>query len=225
MKRWVFWPILIIGDVFIAFPLSIGMIGKANAGAKMMSDFKPVMKPATVTKTADYYDHVFTNLRPVAQAMTPETVARFNAYLQGLQGVQAESPKLVAAMARVTHMTPAQAQQFLSAQFPAMSQMFAALPQMGKDFGGLLTLMAANLQTFQRVPPGLDHYAPLVRTMQKDVNNYKKANSLPSFRFLPWFFIVPGILLVGFAGYGLLNGRRGEALRLVDRGKEHRVAA
>jgi hypothetical protein len=39
--------------------------------------------------------------------------------------------------------------------------------------------------------------------MQTNVDNYSKVNSLPSVRLFTWFFVVPGVLLMLNAGYGL----------------------
>jgi hypothetical protein len=67
--------------------------------------------------------------------------------------------------------------------------------------------MQQNVGVFSQVPGGLKHYQPLVATMQANVDNYKQVNSLPSFRLFAWFFIVPGLLLIGLAGAGLYTGR------------------
>jgi hypothetical protein len=63
-------------------------------------------------------------------------------------------------------MSPQQVQQFLGQQFPAMAQLFQGLPQMGTDFSNMVGLMEQNVEVFERVTPGLDHYQSLVRTMQ-----------------------------------------------------------
>jgi hypothetical protein len=55
----------------------------------------------------------------------------------------------------------------------------------------------------QQVPGGLAHYKPLVDTMQGNVGDFESVNSLPSFNLFTWFFVVPGILLVLLAGFGL----------------------
>jgi hypothetical protein len=151
---------------------------------------------------------VFTKLRPVALAFDDETVARFKGYQQGLTGLQQEAPELVPALARQLGMTPQQVQQYLAQEFPAMAQLFQALPRMGTDFSNMVGLMEQNVGVFERVPPGLDHYQPLVRTMQGNVDNYDQVSSLPSFRLFAWFFIVPGVLLVALAAYGLYADRR-----------------
>lgn len=76
--------------------------------------------------------------------------------------------------------------------------------QVQKDFQGLLGAMGANTDVFSQVPGGIAHYKPLVETMQGNVDDYESAASLPSFNLLSWFFIVPGLLLVLLAGWGLL---------------------
>ena len=51
----------------------------------------------------------------------------------------------------------------------------------------------------------LAHYEPLVTTMQANVDNYRQVNSLPDFRLFTVFFVVPGVLLILLAGYGLFG--------------------
>lgn len=89
-----------------------------------------------------------------------------------------------------------------------MAQMLRALPQMQQDFTTLLDLVAANVVIFERVPAGLDHYEPLVTTMQEQRTNYESVASLPDFRAFTWMFVVPGALLVAVALFGLFGGRR-----------------
>jgi hypothetical protein len=86
-------------------------------------------------------------------------------------------------------MTPAQVQQFLGADFPAMAKLLASFPQL--------------VPVFTNVPPGLDVYKPLVTTMQENVHNYAQIDSLPNFNLFTWFFVIPGILLVLLAASGL----------------------
>lgn len=208
MTRRLFWPVLVIGIALIVMPFAMSLPSKANAGQHMIDNFRPIMQPASVKTTVDYYDNVFTKLRPVALAISPATVAKFGAYGKGIGGVQTESTKLVPALAKAMNTTPAQVQQFLGKQFPATAQLFASLPQMSQDFGALIGLMGQNVAVFKRVPPGLDHYKPLVETMNANVGNYKQIDSLPNFRLFTWFFVIPGILLVAIAVWGLVAGRR-----------------
>ena len=87
--------------------------------------------------------------------------------------------------------------------------MLQGLPQMESDFSGLLGLMGDNVGIFEQVPAGLDHYEPLVTTMAAEVENYDKVASLPDFRLFTWFFVIPGVLLIGIAAVGLLlDGRK-----------------
>jgi hypothetical protein len=181
-KRFFFWPVLVIGIALIVMPFAMSMPSKAGAGQDMLDNFRPIMQPANVTKTADYYNKTFVNLRPIAEA--------------GPQ-LAAEAPKLIAALAQQLNMSPEQVQQLLGTQFPAMAGLLGGLPQL--------------VPVFANVPPGLDHYKPLVDVMQANVTNYQKVDSLPSFRLFTWFFVIPGILLVLLAGIPLTLGlaRRG----------------
>jgi hypothetical protein len=174
-----FWPVLVIGIALIAMPFAMSMPSKAGDGQKMLDNFRPIMQPAQVQKTADYYYKTFVNLRPIAEA--------------GPQ-LASEAPKLFAALAQQLKMTPAQVGQFMGAQFPAMAGLLGNLPKL--------------VPVFANVPPGLDHYKPLVDVMQANVTNYSQVDSLPSFRLFTWFFVIPGALLVLFAGVPLIAGLR-----------------
>ena len=208
MRRLVLSLFLVIGIGLIVAPISMSMFSRASSGETMVNDFRPLMQPAAVQKTADYYNNVFVKLRPIALAMNAQTVAKFNGYLNGFQGMQADAQKLVPALAQAMHMTPAQVQQMFATQFPAMAQMLANLPQMQKDFGGLLGMMAANVDTFSQVPAGLDHYKPLVTTMQASVDNYAAVDAMPRMSLFPLFFLLPGIALVLMAAYLLVGDVR-----------------
>jgi hypothetical protein len=119
--------------------------------------------------------------------------------------MQTDSAKLVPMLAQALHMTPAQVRAMLSVQTPALATALASLPAMRQDFQVLLATMAQNTGIFARVPAGLAHYQPLVRTMQGNVTDYQQVNSLPDFRLFTWFFVIPGVLLVLLAGYGLFG--------------------
>ena len=208
MNRKLFWGVLAIGLALVIAPFAISLPSKAGAGERMMNGFQPIMQPNQVRTTADYYNNVFTKLRPIALAFNADTVGRFENYQQGLAALQKEEPNLIPTLARQLGMTPEQVQQFLVQQFPAFAQMLQSLPRMNTDFTHMVGLMRQNVGTFERVPPGLDHYKPLVTTMQANVDNYKQVNSLPSFKLFAWFFVVPGVLLMVIASYGLWSGRR-----------------
>jgi len=175
----------------------------------MMSDFQPIMQADQVQKTADYYNNVFVPLDTVfTPIVTQATVDKFNAYLTGFSGMQTEGKKLVPALAQALGVSQAQAAAFMTQQFPAMTATLKGLPAMQKDFQSLMGAMAANTGVFSQVPAGIAHYEPLVTTMQGNVDDYASASALPSFYLLPWFFIVPGLLLIGLAGWGLWADRR-----------------
>jgi predicted enzyme related to lactoylglutathione lyase len=203
MERKVLWPVLVIGLALVIAPFALGMPGKTAAGQRMLNDFHPLMQAASVQKTADYYDNVFTKLRPVALAMNDQTVAKFQQYGAGFQGMMTDGQKLVPALAQAMHMTNAQVQTMMATQFPHMAALLAALPTMSQDFSQLIGLMSQNTKVFARVPGGLDWYKPLVTTMQGNVNDYASVDSLPNFNLFTWFFVIPGALLALLAGYGL----------------------
>lgn len=207
MNRNVLWAVLVIGLALVIAPFAFGMPGKTAAGQRMLNDFRPLMQPASVQKTADYYDNVFTKLRPVALAMNDQTVSKFQQYGQGFQGMLTDGQKLVPALAQAMNMTPTQVQQMLAKQFPNMAALLAALPTMSQDFAQLIGLMSQNTQVFARVPGGLDWYKPLVTTMQGNVQDFESVDSLPNFKLFTWFFVVPGALLMLLAGYGLWHER------------------
>jgi len=207
--RKVLWIVGVLGVLMIVTPFALGFPSKASHGQDMLDNFHPLMQQANVDKTAAYYNDVFVPLGAVVPAMSQENVTKFNAYLAGIKGMQTDSAKLVPGLAQALNMTPAQVQQFLATNYPAMSQMLAGLPQMSTDFGNLLGVMSKNVGIFQQVPAGLKHYEPLVSIMQANVDNYKQADSLPNFRLFTWFFVVPGLLLLGLSGWGLfVSGHR-----------------
>ena len=211
MTRKVLWPILVVGVVLIVAPFALSMQTKAPAGQRMMDDFNPLMQPANVQTTADYYYDVFVPLGNVVPLMTKENVAKFQGYVDGFAGMQADAAKLVPALAAAMNMTPAQVQRYMAENLPAMSALLANLPTMRSDFEGFIGAMSKNVDVFAQVPAGLAHYKPLVTTMQGNVKDYEQANSLPSFGLLTWFFVVPGFLLVLLAGWSLFVAHRVEA--------------
>lgn len=70
MERKVLWPILAIGLALVVVPFAIGLPSKAAAGQRMLNDFHPLMQAASVQKTADYYNNVFTPLGRVSTQFT-----------------------------------------------------------------------------------------------------------------------------------------------------------
>ena len=205
MNRKLTWAVFVIGLVLVIAPFAIGLPGKSAAGQRMLTGFQPIMQPDQVQSTANYYDHVFVPLGKVTPMMSAQNLAKFEAYMKGFSGMQTDAAKLVPMLAQALHMTPAQVQKLIATQTPSMAAMLQNLPAMQRDFSGLLGTMQQNVGIFSRVPAGLAHYKPLVRTMQGNVDNYRQVNSLPDFRLFTVFFVVPGVLLVLLAGYGLFG--------------------
>jgi hypothetical protein len=166
------------------------------------------MQRDNVDTTASYYNDVFVPLGEVAPAMSAENLARFQGYVDGMGAMGEDAQKLLPMMAAAMGLTVEQVQQMLAEQLPAMSQMLQSLPQMGADFNGFMGLMNDNVAIFEQVPAGLDHYRPLVTTMQGNVTTYHDVSRLPSFDLFTWFFLVPGALLVALSLTGLFWHRR-----------------
>ena len=207
MNRKLLWAVLAIGLALVIAPFALGLPGKAAAGQRMLNGFQPIMQPDQVATTARYYNDVFVPLGAVTPMMSAQNLAKFQAYLKGFGGMQTDAAKLVPLLAQAMNMTPAQVQAMMATQLPSMAAMLQNMAQMQRDFGGLLGTMQQNTGIFSQVPAGLEHYQPLVSTMQANVTNYKQANSLPDFRLFTFFFGIPGLLLVLIAGYGLFWSR------------------
>jgi hypothetical protein len=203
MNRKVLWAVLVLGAALVIAPLALSLPSKSAAGERMLSGFQPIMQSDQVKTTAYYYNQVFVPLGTVTPMMSAANLAKFQGYLRGFAGMQTDAAKLVPMLAQAMHMTPAQVQALMAKQLPSMAAMLHGLPQMQRDFGGLLGTMQGNVDIFGQVPAGLKHYEPLVATMQANVDNYKQVSSLPDFRLFAVFFIVPGVLLILLAGVGL----------------------
>jgi len=210
MIRKMMWAVLVVGVAMIVAPFAMGLPDKADGGQQMIDAFGPIMDEQNVQTTADYYYDVFVPLGDVVPAMTQENIDKFNGYLAGFTAVGVDAENMVPALSQAMGMPEADVQAFMAAQFVGITAMLQALPQMEEDFGGLLGLMDANVAIFEQVPAGLDHYQPLVTTMQEQQANYDKVASLPDFKLFTWFFMIPGVLLVAFALTGLFVGRERE---------------
>jgi hypothetical protein len=208
MNRKLLWAVMAIGIGLVLAPLAMMLPTKANAGERMLNGFEPIMQPDQVAMTARYYNDVFVPLGNVTPMMSEKNLAKFQGYLKGFDGMRTDSEKLVPMLAQALGMTPAQVQQMMKTELPTMAAMLQNMPQMQKDFGGLLGTMQQNVGIFSQVPAGLAHYEPLVTTMEANVDNYDQVSSLPSFRLFTWFFILPGAALILIAGYGLTSERR-----------------
>lgn len=43
----------------------------------------------------------------------------------------------------------------------------------------------------------------MLNTIQRNLGNYQAVAALPSFKLFPWFFVIPGVMLLGLLGLGL----------------------
>lgn len=208
MVRKLLWAIMLVGALLIAAPFAIGLPGRSAGGEKMIDAFDPIMEKDNVDTTASYYYDVFVPLGNVVPAMSQENIDRFMGYVAGFSALGVDAQNMVPALATAMGMSEEEVQGFMATQFPAMSQTLQALPQMETDFNGLVGLMNDNVAVFEQVPAGLEHYEPLVTTMQDQRENYDQVAGLPDFRLFTWFFVIPGALLVALAAAGLVAGRR-----------------
>ena len=207
MIRKMMWAVLVVGVALIVAPFAMGLPDKADGGQQMIDAFAPIMDEQNVQTTADYYHDVFVPLGNVVPAMTQENVDTFNSYVAGFTALGVDAENMVPALSAAMGLSQTDVQAFMGEQFPAMSATLVALPQMQGDFTNLIGLMEANVAIFEQVPAGLDHYEPLVTTMQEQQANYDKVSSLPDFTLFTWLFVSPGVLLVAFAVIGLFVGR------------------
>lgn len=174
-------PIVVIGVALIVLPFALSLPSKASHGQTMIDQFRPIMQPASVKTTADYYNQTFVPLGAVAT---------------GAVHAAGEVPSMIGALSQALHTGPAQVMKFLGT-FPALAGLLGNLPKL--------------VPIFTNVPSGLAHYKPLVDTMQANVGNYASIASLPDFRLFTWFFVIPGVLIVLLAGWPLLSARRGRS--------------
>ncbi|MEQ8718392.1 MAG: hypothetical protein RIE08_12350 [Acidimicrobiales bacterium] len=74
----------------------------------------------------------------------------------------------------------------------------------------------AALVTFNETWPAIDDdMTDLVDRMERNLDNYDAVVALPPFKMFPWFFLAPGVLLIGTAGVVLIRRRHDSATRLL----------
>ena len=63
----------------------------------------------------------------------------------------------------------------------------------------------------------LNDMTPMIAAMSNNIGNYQAISSLPSFRLFPWFFLLPGVIVIVIALVGKTRRGRGAA----DRGRQN----
>ncbi|MFV1989949.1 MAG: hypothetical protein ACC652_04325 [Acidimicrobiales bacterium] len=56
-----------------------------------------------------------------------------------------------------------------------------------------------------------DDMGDLLVRMENNISNYEAVDALPSFDLFPWFFVLPGLIIAGLAGWTLVTIRRSGA--------------
>jgi hypothetical protein len=100
------WAVLAIGAALVIAPFAISLPSKAAAGQDMLDGFHPIMQPAQVQATADYYYDVFTPLGkvvPLFSQMPQEMQASFG---QMIQSVNVDPTVFQRVPAGLTHYKP-----------------------------------------------------------------------------------------------------------------------
>ena len=91
---------------------------------------------------------------------------------------------------------------------PALRHAHLSAAQIGARYPALNTLDA----NWVRI---LNDMTPMIAAMSNNIANYQAISSLPSFRLFPWFFLLPGLIVIALALVGMT--RRGRAAP--DRGR------
>ncbi|MGB2757754.1 MAG: hypothetical protein WBD02_08845 [Acidimicrobiia bacterium] len=80
--------------------------------------------------------------------------------------------------------------------------------QLQLDDAGIDTKFALYAD-FEKRWRGIDNdMSDMLRTMHRDLGDFAAVDALPPFNLFPWFFVAPGVLIVGAASAGLLATRR-----------------
>ena len=99
MNRKLLWAVFAIGLALVIAPFALGLPGKSAAGQRMLNGFQPIMQPDQVATTARYYNDVFVPLGTVTPMMSAQNLAKFQAYMKGFSGTQADAAKMVPMLA------------------------------------------------------------------------------------------------------------------------------
>jgi len=67
---------------------------------------------------------------------------------------------------------------------------------------------------FERAWPAIDaDMSDMLDRMQRNLDTFEGVDALPPFALFPWFFVLPGVVVAGGAGWALVARRRGGAGR------------
>jgi hypothetical protein len=168
MKRFVAPGLVVIaGLVFIVVTLAQNLFSVGTAFESLIDDFRPVMQD--------------------------EAIDQYRADIAGLHAVSVEFPEeVLPALAGALGLTPDSLGGLIAAQYPAVNNGLALLPEAVPTFGGLIDTLAGQQSNFlsaDEIP----------------------TKSLPA-QTVPWGFTIVGLIAVGLGAFLLLKGTRVSAI-------------
>lgn len=111
--------------------------------------------------------------------LTRPNVTTFQGHMQTFGGMQADMKKMIPAFAKQMGVSEDQLNQMMQQQFPGVATGMSQMDTMGQDFSNVIGVMDRNVENFQ------------------------KADQLPM-RTMPWFFVIAGVVLIVLSGAQLL---------------------
>ena len=85
----------------------------------------------------------------------------------------------------------------------AEGQLRTQAVQLAEEAGISADELAAIGEFSSEWPTIVVEFNPMVATMSDNVDNFAAVDALPPFNLFPWFFVVPGVLVAGLAGFSL----------------------
>lgn len=93
----------------------------------------------------------------------------------------------------------------------AEGQLRTAVVPLARDAGAVTDDALPAISEFSADWPDIvGDFAPMVATMSDNVDNFEAVDALPPFPLFPWFFVIPGALVVGLAGWARPVSRSAE---------------
>ncbi len=118
-------------------------------------------------------------MKDFENVLTRPNVTTFQGHMRTFAGMQADMNRMLPALAQQMHVSQDQMNQMIQQQFPGVANGIKQMNRMGRDFNTVITVMDRN------------------------VDNFQKADQLPM-SMMPWFFIIAGGALVILSGAQLL---------------------